>query len=353
MISLDATPTITITDVARQAQVSAGTVSNVLTGKRPVAAETRQRVLETIEALGYQPNLVARKLVNRSTATLGLVASGLEYYGPSRIVVGVERQASELGYTLILDLVHSPEIVQVEAVINDLLAQQVDGIIWSIPQIGDNRLWWERNQRKLRIPVVFLGSGSPPELPTIDFDNRNGGRLAVEHLLQTGRQHIGIITGPLDWWSALQRKVGWQDALTNAGLAPQELQAVCGDWGVASGEQCLYNLLSAYPALDAVFVCNDQMALGAMKAARQLGLRIPADLALVGYDDRPEAEYFYPPLTTVRQQLVEMGSLAVRELNRLIVNRQNRGGSPPPETLTTLLLQPQLVVRASSDPEQV
>ena len=222
------------------------------------------------------------------------MASGLEYYGPSRTVVGVERQASALGYTLILDLIHAPETIAVDAVVADLLAQQVNGIIWSIPQIGENRTWWEKNQRKLRIPVIFVGAGSHAELPVIDFDNRSGGRMATDHLLQIGRRQIGLITGPLDWWSAWQRKQGWQDALTSAGLTPDERCVVCGDWGVASGESGLRALLQRYPEMDAVFVGNDQMALGAMKAARQLNLRIPQDLAMVGYDDRPEAEYFYP-----------------------------------------------------------
>ncbi len=133
--------TVTIIDVAKRAKVSAGTVSNVLTGKRPVAEPTRKRIQAAIDELGYQPNLLARSLVNRASNSLGVVASGLELYGPSRTLVGIERQANELGYSLLLSLLHDPETAEVDSVLDDLLARRVDGIIWAVHEMGRNRAW--------------------------------------------------------------------------------------------------------------------------------------------------------------------------------------------------------------------
>ena len=156
-----------------------------------------------------------------------------------------------------------------------------------------------------------------------------------------GYQRIGLIAGPLNWWAAHQRLQGWQDALRSAGLAADDRHVVEGDWTACSGEQALAQLLARYPDMDAVVVGNDQMALGAMRLARTRHLRIPEDLGMVGYDDLPEAEFYFPPLTTVRQQVNEVGRLAVRELTRLISNPQDNGAR-------ITMLEPELIVRASS-----
>ena len=136
---MDTKQSVTIIDVARRAQVSAGTVSNMLTGKRPVAEETRLRIMEAIEELGYQPNLLARSLVSRFSNTLGVIAAGLEYYGPSRTLVGIEEKANELGYSLLLDLLHNPEETDVEGALDDLTSRRVDGIIWAVHEVKNNR----------------------------------------------------------------------------------------------------------------------------------------------------------------------------------------------------------------------
>ena len=130
---------VTIHDVANRAQVSVSTVSNVLTGNRPVSESTRQRVLQIVEEMGFRPNRFARGLVSRSSKTIGVVASGLEFYGPSRTLVGIEQEASERDYTLLLSLIHEPELENVAPVVANLITHQVDGIIWAIPQMGRNR----------------------------------------------------------------------------------------------------------------------------------------------------------------------------------------------------------------------
>jgi LacI family transcriptional regulator len=176
---------------------------------------------------------------------------------------------------------------------------------------------------------------------TAVIDNRAGGRLATSHLLEQGRQNIGIITGPISWWEARQRELGWREALAAHGRVVDESTIAHGDWSAGSGERCTHLLLEWHPELDAVFACNDQMALGVLKAARQLGRRVPEDLAVIGFDDIPESAYFYPPLTTIRQNLAEMGREGVRQLMTMIAN-------PGRVNSEAIRLQPALIVREST-----
>lgn len=341
---MDSKQTVTIVDVARRAHVSAGTVSNVLTGKRPVAEETRLRILQAIDELGYQPNLLARSLVNRASNSLGVVTSGLEYYGPTRTLVGVEREANELGYTLLLDLLHDPEEEDVDAVLDELLARRVDGILWAVHEVGDNRAWLTPERLASMPPVVFLTMESQPQATIISTDNRNGAMLAARHLAEQGRKAIGIITGPLNWWEARERLAGWRTALAAAGLDADASLVYEGDWSAACGERALHHLLRVRPDLDAVFACNDLMALGVLRAGRISGRRVPDDLAVVGFDNMPEAAWFLPSLSSVRQHLADLGRLAVQELHRAIEARA-QGQLPH---YAAHLIAPELVVRESS-----
>lgn len=335
---------VTIIDVAQRARVSAGTVSNVLTGKRPVAERTRTRILAAIAELGYQPNLLARSLVNRATNTLGVVASGLEYYGPSRTLVGIERQAAALGYSLLLSLLHDPESANVANVLDDLLARRADGIIWAVHEIGDNRAWLEPERLRSLPPIVFLTMERRPQTVIISTDNRGGAALAVQHLLQQGRRQIGIITGPLEWWETRERLAGWRDSLAAAGIRSDDALIFQGDWTAASGERAYYHLMARRRGIDAIFACNDQMALGVLRACHFDGRRVPQDLAVAGYDNMPEAAYLVPSLTSVRQHLADVGRMAVEELHRAILAR-SQGDTPEP---LFHLIMPELIVRESS-----
>ncbi|MCX7681631.1 MAG: LacI family transcriptional regulator [Anaerolineae bacterium] len=338
---------VTIKQVAEEAGVSTQTVSRVINERPDVAPETRQRVKEVIARLGYQPSSVARSLIQGRTRTLGVVGYGVEYFGPSRNLSGIEQQASEMGYALILDLVRRPEQSNVEHILREMLARHVDGIIWAVPEIGGNREWVTQAPQ-LPVPLIFLSTQPRPGIAIANVDNRSGGRMATRHLIEQGRRNIGIITGPLSWWEARQRQCGWQDALENAGLPVSEEFVVEGDWSAASGEQGLRMLLERCSRLDAVFASNDQMALGALQAARRAGLRVPEDLAIVGFDDIPEAAYFCPPLTTIRQDMVELGRLAVRELSRMIEASLEGQTTIEPRAI---LLRPQLIVRESTVPQ--
>ncbi|MCB0136982.1 MAG: LacI family DNA-binding transcriptional regulator [Caldilineaceae bacterium] len=338
-------PTVTIIDVAQRAGVSPGTVSNALTGKRPVSPETRERIFRAITELGYQPNLVARSLVNRSSKTIGVVAFGLEFYGPSRTLVGIEQQAADLGYSLLLDLLHRPDSKEVEAVLDELIARRVDGIIWAVHEVGDNRSWINERRLLSLPPVIFLTMEPRPGASIVSTDNRTGARLATQHLIDIGRRNIGIICGPSSWWEVRERLAGWSGALGAAGLESSPPLIIEANWTARSGEDAIKTLLERRPNIDAVFACNDQMALGALRYCHANGRRVPDDLSIVGFDNTPESAYFWPALTTVRQHLAELGRVAVNELHRQI---ERRGQSKYPVPPVSRVLQPELIVRESS-----
>lgn len=336
---------ITIKQVAKSAGVSTQTVSRVINNRPDVAPETRQRVLEIIETLGYRPSQIARSLSQGHTRTLGVVGSGIEFYGTARILVGIEESATQLGYRLLLSLVNPPDTHNVEPILRDMLSRNVDGIIWHVPQVNNNHAWICNEVQHLETPVVFISTQPQAGISIADIDNRTGGRIATEHLIQQGYRHIGIITGPKQWYASEQRRLGWQDALLTANMEVHEKMVVNGDWTSRSGEVCMHQLFDQFPEIDAVFAFNDPMALGAMQAALNTGRRIPHDLGVVGYDDVPDSAFYSPPLTTVGQDLFRLGQIAVQELeHRIIAMRRGETNYK----VKNVLLQPELVIRQSS-----
>lgn len=339
----------TIKQVAQEAGVSTQTVSRVINHRPDVAPETRRRVQQVIDRLGYRPSYIARSLIQGRSCTLGVAGYGLDYYGPSRTLSGVEKQANELGFALLLSLMRHPAPGDdtAERLLHEMLARHVDGIIWAVPDIGNNRDWIEKEVLRSAVPIVFLTMEPRPYVSVVAIDNRSGGRIATQHLLAQGYQNIGHITGPLDWWEARQRRLGWQDALEQAGQRIEDNRVIKGNWSAESGTQGLLRLLEQRPDVDAVFFGNDQMALGGLRAAHRLGLNVPGDLAVVGFDDIPESAFFHPPLTTVRQPIFDLGSFAVKELNRLIEAHQRGDADAEPRSIS---LQPELIVRESVNP---
>jgi len=336
---------VTIRQVAREAGVSTQTVSRVFNHRPDVAPETRKRVQQVIERLGYHPSHIARSLIRGRSCTLGVVGYGLEYFVPSRTLSGIEQQANELGYTLLLYLTRNPEKHNVKKVLRDMISRHVEGIIWAVPEIASNREWTRKEIPQLSVPVVFLTMQPNSKQTVVAVDNRSGGQMATKHLIGQGCRNIGLITGPLDWWEARQRKLGWQNALEDKGISIEKRLIVEGDWSAASGERGLIQLLEKQTRIDSVFACNDQMALGVLKAAREIGKKVPEDLAVIGFDDIPEADYFYPPLSTVRQDMVELGHCAVRELGYMIESGWQDHITIEPRAV---FLQPELIVRESS-----
>jgi LacI family transcriptional regulator len=339
---------VTIAQVAREAGVSTQTVSRVINNRQEISPETRQRVQEVITKMRYHPNVIARSLSQRRSHSLGVAASGIEYYGPSRSLLGIEQAANELGYSIILSLVHHPEDGNVEKVFRNLVSRQVDGIIWQVPAIGENHSWLHNEVQLLDTPVIFMDTQPCEQINRISMDNYSGGRIATEHLLSRGFRKIGFISGPLNWHSALERKQGWQDAMSAAGCLFDERQMAEGDWTAGSGEQGCIRLYETFPEMEAVFVSNDQMAFGVYQTAYRMNKSIPGDLAVVGFDDIPESAHFYPRLTTVQQDLYKLGNLAVQAFISASEYDQSSESSRQP---TTIEIQPQLIIRESSSAE--
>ena len=332
---------VTIKEVAQAAGVSTQTVSRVVNARPDVSPGTRQHVQEVIDKLGYQPSKIARSLIQGQSYTLGVVSSNISLYGPSHVLQGIQEAAKEKEYSLILQILTDPEVYEAKKLLREILSYHVDGILWAMPEIGQNRDWIQEELVNLSVPIAFLNAQPRPLQTTVVIDNRTGGYLATKHLIEQGRQNIGIITGPMSWWEARQRELGWRDALTENGRSIDESFITHGDWTPSSGERGLRMLLEWHPEMDALFACNDQMALGAMKIAHQIGHRIPKDLAIVGFDDIPEAPYFYSALTTVRQDMTEMGREGVRQLISMIEN-------PNEQSIAPIRIQPELIVREST-----
>jgi LacI family transcriptional regulator len=335
----------TLKDVARVAGVSTKTVSRVANNQGEIREETRERVQAAIEQLGYRPNILARSLIHQRTNTLGVVVWGIDFFGPSRTVVGIEQQAHQLNYSLFLNLVDRPDNGDNEQVLDTLITHRVDGIIWAVPEVGDNRAWLESATMEQLPPIVFLSMQPKPGLAIVAVDNFSGAKQATQHLIEQGRRRIGMITGPLTWWEARERYAGWEAAMHAAHLSTPKSLIVEGEWSAAAGELGMSKLLQQEPGIDAVFASSDQIALGALGTSHRLGKQIPKDLAIVGFDNIPESACFWPPLTTVYQQLIDVGRIAVQTLHSMIeLNRQSKTLAEAAVTL----VKPELIVRASS-----
>ena len=336
--------TVTMKDVALAAGVSTQTVSRVINSRPDVSPATRTRVQDTISRLGYAPNIIARSLIQGRSNTLGVVGFGLELFGPTRVLAGIESKANELGFSLLLSLLDRFDSSRVGSILNDLLSRQVDGIIWAVPGYVGSSEWLTPAFERITAPTVYLNRTETPGQEIVAMDNCYGARLAVEHLLGQGYRRVGIITGPREWWEAAERESSWRSTMEQAGLDNLDELAVVGDWSAASGEVGFHSLYKQAPDIEAVFASNDQMALGALRAARRVGMRVPEDLAVVGFDDIPEAAYFYPSLTTIRQDPKAVGALAVERIHCMIQALQGDENM----NLGASWVKPRLVVRKSS-----
>lgn len=338
---------VTIREVAKAAGVSTQTVSRVINDHPDVASDTRKRIQDIIEQFGYQPSALARSLIKQRSYTLGVVTAGLKHIGPSRTLNGITEEAEELGYALLLKELKSFSITNLDPIRKLLISSQVDGILWAVPEIGANRAWVRDSLAKFTVPMIFLTMQVQEEINIVSVDNFLGGKLAVQHLIEQGYQHIGHLSGPMDWWEARQRKKGWESALSDSG---REISDGCwaeGNWSSASGEKAFQELLKSYPEMDAVFVANDQMSLSVLQIACRQGISVPDQLGVVGFDGIAESAYFWPPLTTVNQDQAALGKTAVQELVHLIELSRQAEYEP---VIKTILLEPSLVVRESSVP---
>ncbi|WP_433287605.1 LacI family DNA-binding transcriptional regulator [Pseudonocardia sp. CA-142604] len=339
----DSPPAPVMTDVARLAGVSHQTVSRVVNDSPHVSAQTRTRVLAAMEQLGYRRNAVARALATRRSGTLGVITFDTVLHGPVTTLYGVEQAAGALGLGVsiaVVDRVSSDAVVRA---LGRLEEQSVEGVVALATQEDAVRALTAGLRA---LPTVFVGGlagTSEADAPAVGTDQLTGARDATRHLLELGHRTVHHLAGPQDWLDGRWRVEGWRDALRTA--CAEEPELVEGDWSARSGYVGMREMLAADPALTAVFAANDQMALGALRALDEVGRRVPDDVSIVGFDDIPEAEFFRPPLTTVRQHFAESGQLAVHLLLGLIRPEDAAAGAVPPPLVPT-----ELMVRRSSGP---
>jgi LacI family transcriptional regulator len=284
-------------------------------------------------------------LISQRSYTLGVVTAGLRHIGPSRTLSGITAAAEEAGYSLLLKELPSYGTEDIRPIFQAFLSQHVDGIIWAAPEVGDNRKWVNNPPADSDIPLVFLTMEKRDNLPIVCIDNYLGGRIAMAHLLDQGYRKIGHISGPLDWWEARQRMAAWKDALGEAGLEASDRQCVEGNWSSASGALAIEKLSDQNPELDAIFVANDQMALGVLQFFAEKQIRVPEEVGIVGFDNIAESAFFFPPLTTIQQDQYHIAKIAVAEVIKIIESSWQGSEPVPPQSI---ILPPTLIVRQSS-----
>jgi DNA-binding LacI/PurR family transcriptional regulator len=322
-------------DVARLAGVSHQTVSRVLNEHPNVRPLTRERVLAAIRELAYRPNAAARTLVTRRTHTLGVITSDTMLYGPTSMLYGFERAAHDAYFVSVASLPALDRRSMLDAV-ERFLGQGIEGIIviatvdTAVAALG---------HVPPEVPLVAVGCGTRASVTSVAIDNAAGAAAATRYLLGLGHQTVYHLAGPLSCLDAKERVDGWRQALREAGA--DEPAVLAGDWSASSGYE-LGGQLAADSGLTAVFCGNDTMALGIIRALTERGLRVPGDVSVVGFDDVPEAGYYLPPLSTVRQDFGELGRRALSTL----IDRMS-GAIPAGRRVR---VAPELIVRASAAP---
>jgi DNA-binding LacI/PurR family transcriptional regulator len=263
------------------------------------------------------------------------------------VVTEIEAQANHRGYSLALSLIHEPGQNDVGNLLRELVSRHIDGIIWAVPHIGDNRDWLIKALETISVPLVCVSTEAHPNLTVVEVDNFMGGKLVTEHLIGQGYRKIAVITGPANWWASRRRLDGWEAAMSEAGYGVNPELIFEGNWSAESGYRGAQKLLQEYPDIEAIFAFNDQMALGVQKATHTLGFRIPEDLALAGYDNIPESEFYRVSLTTISQGFTELGKIAMQELEMKI-----KGDEKDKTTIQgAIFIKPELIVRQSSLPK--
>jgi DNA-binding LacI/PurR family transcriptional regulator len=329
----------TLEAVARRAGVSRATVSRVVNGSTTVAVAIRQAVNQAVAELGYVPNQAARSLVTQRTESIALILPETanrvfsdDLFFPAIIRgVGVELDAADKQLVLMM----AGSTASHDRVERYAMAGHVDGVMFASMHGADPL---PGTLVRLGIPVIC--SGRPigeSSVPYVDVDHFGGVAAAVRHLVATGRRRIATIAGPQDMVAGIDRLAGYRDTLTQAGMAQQ---VAIGDFTRESGIAAMRELLAADPELDAVFVASDMMAHGALIALRDAGRRVPADVAVIGFDDFEISRYSDPPLTTVRQPIADMGRTMARHLLRLINDEPDLPGS--------VVLPTELIIRGSA-----
>jgi LacI family transcriptional regulator len=336
-------PYPSLKEVAARAGVSFQTASKFLNGGEVrVSPETAERITAAARELGYSPNSIARSLVQRASSTIGIVAGDLTDVALSQFILGAERAARELGYSVLVGALGQDQDAG-PGVVRTLIERRVDGVITAAPQLEEDSAVAELLRRY--VPAVSLHHVPGAGVPTVGSNHREVGRLSTEHLLNLGHRHVGTVTGPFRRLVVRSRVRGYEEALREASIEPNEDTVVEGDWTPAGAAAATRLLLERHPELTAIFVQNDVMAIGVYSAVTATGRAIPDDVAVVSCDDTLFAPFMTPPLTSVHIPFAETGARAVE----LLVSRINGGEV----TNETSLLPVELVVRESCGARQL
>jgi len=321
-------------DVANAAGVSHMTVSRVMNDAYGVKAETRERVMAAVRELGYRPNTLARALVTGRTQTFGVVCSDMTLYGPASTLHGIEQASRDQDFFVSIVSLRSINRHSVREAIEHLYRQAVDGIIVVAPHVAvAGALKFVPKD----VPLVVVEGGEIDGFPVVNVDQFEGAKKATELLLSLGHPNVWHIAGPSDWIVAHDRERAWAETLQAAGITPPPV--VRGDWSARSGYELGLKLADDRD-VSAIFVANDQMALGLLRALYEHDVRVPEDVSVVAFDDIPEAAYTTPPLSTVRQDFIEVGRRTVG----LLLQSLDSGPVEPDR----IVVAPELVDRQST-----
>ncbi|RBW69829.1 LacI family DNA-binding transcriptional regulator [Bacillus taeanensis] len=303
----------TIKDVAKKANVSIATVSRILNKQPGYSVKTKERVLEAIKELGYQPNAVARGLINKRTQTIGVLFPDVSSMFSSDLLKGIEDIAHERGHSVIVchTTLSGQRTMKYLQLLNE---KRVDGIIFTSEAMTEE---YYNVLKEMNIPVVLLATQSYRyPLPYVKVDDKHAAYSAVSYLIQKGHHNIGMISGDInDQLAGLPRIEGYKQALLDRGIPFDEKKVVVSrGFRYEDGIAQLPKLLKQAKDLTAVFAASDEIAVGALSAAYELGIRVPEDLSIIGYDNLKIAEMAIPPLTTLAQPLYEMGKAGTEML---------------------------------------
>lgn len=327
-------PRVTMADVGRVAGVSHQTVSRAINEPHRVNEETRQRVNEAMKTLRYRRSSIARALAMSSTKSIGLLSTGVALHSHSKRMIVINEAARASGYQVSMASLPTADRESMQNAIDVLAGQGVEGLVLIV---ADKQALALIDSLDIDVPYVVTDGGGSSSTNSITVNLFLGARIATAHLAELGHRAIGHLAGP-DWSvDASERMRGWHAELVARGLPVPK--PVYGDWSPESGYQA--GLQLAESGVTAVFCGNDRMAMGLLHALADRGLRVPEDISVVGFDDLPEAAHFIPPLTTVRQDIVQLGFQVVDALLKLMESA---------ESIDVVPEEPELIVRKSTSP---
>mgnify|MGYP003390902311 CR=1 FL=1 len=325
----------TLRDVARLAGVSHQTVSRVINGSEDVLPETRAIVESAIEQMGYRPNAIARSMARGQTHTLACISPNLTDYTFASVIEGAEVEARQHDYFMLSSSASDPQAFR--ALVDELVGhRRVDGLIVINPYADERFQYIPKD-----FPLVFVGaSAHEKNICSVSLDDEKVAYEATRHLITLGHTKIALVTGPMEEDCSQDRTEGYQRALQEAGIAFDKTMVVEGDWSASSGQSALLSFVEQGRVPSAVFAQNDRMAMGVLRAARDINLKVPSQLAVIGVDDMPLSSYFDPPLTTMRQDMPRIGQEATRMLLDIIKKKST--------AMRDLKLPAELVIRWST-----